>query len=257
MKPTRLFIGRLAFALAFLGLSLVLVSWDLKQSYRYHQAINDTVPDKPSKPVPPEKPKKITDLDDVLDELNSVELKMELEKVHKELAEAMKQFDKDKLKMELDKVKIEVDKALKEVDMDKIRKEVEGSIAKIDWDKMKKELEQVKEMNFEKLKVEMKELEEELKKIGPEIKKEMEKVKTEIEKTRTEMKEFKVLVDGLEKDGLLNKKEPYTIKHRDGELSVNGKVVPAETYNKYRSFLEKHKSFTIEISADDFNIDID
>jgi hypothetical protein len=257
MKPTRFTAGRILFALAFLGLSLILVSWNLKQSSRNFQAITDTIPDKPAKPTAPDKPKKITDLDDVLDELNAVDLKVEMEKIHKELAETMKQFDKDKLKMDLDKVKIEMDKAMKEVDFDKIRKEVEGSMAKIDWEKMKKELEEVKEMNLEKLQVDMKQVAEELKKIGPQLEKEMEKAKVEIEKAKVEMKEFKVFVDGLEKDGLLNKKEPYTIKHKDGELSVNGKKVSAETYNKYKSFLEKHKYFTIEKSADDFNIDID
>jgi hypothetical protein len=68
---------------------------------------------------------------------------------------------------------------------------------------------------------------------------------------------YKDFVDGLEKDGLLNKKEDYTIKHKNGELTVNGKKVSAEIYNKYRSFLDKHKELTIEKSKDNFNIDND
>ena len=71
------------------------------------------------------------------------------------------------------------------------------------------------------------------------------------------MKEYKEFVDGLEKDGLINKKEEYTIKHDNGELLINGKKASDATYKKYKSFLEKRKKFTIEKSADDFNIDID
>jgi hypothetical protein len=71
------------------------------------------------------------------------------------------------------------------------------------------------------------------------------------------MKEYKEFVDGLEKDGLINKKEQYTIKHDNGELFINGKKASDATYKKYKSFLDKRKKFTIEKSEDDFNIDID
>ena len=108
-----------------------------------------------------------------------------------------------------------------------------------------------------KLDEQMKKVEGEMKELGPKIKKEMEKAKVEIEKAKTEIKEYKEFVNGLEKDGLLNKKETYTISHKDGELTVNGKKVSAEIYNKYRSFLEKHKKFSIEKSDDDFDIDMD
>ena len=64
-------------------------------------------------------------------------------------------------------------------------------------------------------------------------------------------------MDGLEKDGLINKKDGYTIKHKNGELIINGKVQPEGVYNKYRGFLEKHKTLTIEKSDNDFNIDFD
>jgi hypothetical protein len=96
-----------------------------------------------------------------------------------------------------------------------------------------------------------------MKKLGPQIEKEMEKAKVEIEKAKIEIKEYKSFVDGLEKDGLINKKEGYTIKHKNGELTINGKKQSPEVYSKYRNFLEKHKSFNITKSDDDFNIDND
>lgn len=96
-----------------------------------------------------------------------------------------------------------------------------------------------------------------MKDLGPKIEKEMEKAKADIEKAKIEMKEYKGFVDGLDKDGLINKKEGYTIQHKNGELIINGKKQPTEVYSKYRNFLEKHEKFTIKKSDDDFNINND
>jgi hypothetical protein len=96
-----------------------------------------------------------------------------------------------------------------------------------------------------------------MKELGPKIKKEMEKAKVEMEKAKAEMKEYKGFVDGLDNDGLINKKEAYTLKHKDSELFINGKKATEQTYSKYRNFLEKHKKFNIEKSDDDFDIDVD
>ncbi len=278
MKPTTLTTGRMLLALFVLGVSLALVSWDFKQSPgRYRQLVNDTVP-KPKT----DREKKIRDLDDVLDELNNVDIKVNMEKVQKEIAEAMKQIDGDKLRMEIDKAMKEVDmekirkeidasiakidaekireeiaKAMKEVDVVKIQKEVEESIAKIDWKKIKDEMEKVKEINMDKLQDEMKEVQKQMEKIGPQIRKEMEKAKAQIEKAKEEMNEYKEFIDDLDKDGLINKKEGYTIKNNNGELIINGKTVSNEVNTKYRSFLKKHKKFKIEKNKDDFNIDTD
>ena len=128
---------------------------------------------------------------------------------------------------------------------------------KVDWEKMKTEFDRVKDIDMKKLEIDMKKMEEEMKKIGPEIEKSMEKAKEGIEKAKVEMKEYNEFVDGLEKDGLLKRSEGYTIKHKDGELFINGKKTSDATYNKYKSFLEKRKTFSIEKSDDDFDIDID
>ena len=181
----------------------------------------------------------LRDLDDVIDELNDADFKVDMGKIKKEIAEAMKQIDADKIRME-------VDKAIKEVDFNKIKMEIENSIAKIDWDKMKAELDKVKDIDMKKLELDMKNMEKELSKIGPEIEKSLEKAKVEIDKAKAEMKEYNQFVDGLEKDGLLKRKDGYTIKHKDGELIINDKKVSEAVYNKYKSFLEKHKTFKIE-----------
>ena len=122
---------------------------------------------------------------------------------------------------------------------------------------MKVEFDKVKEIDLKKLELDMEKMQIELGKIGPEIEKSMEIAKVEIEKAKVEMKEFKDFVDGLEKDGLINKKEEYSIEHDNGELFINGKKASEATYKKYKPFLEKRKKFTIKKSDDDFNIDID
>jgi myosin heavy subunit len=183
--------------------------------------------------------------------------KIDMKKTQAEIETAMKEMEKSMAKVDMKKMQAEIANAMKEFDAAKIQQEVQASIAKIDWDKMKTEMDEAKKINFDKLNADMKQVEENLKKMGPEIAKEMEKAKGEIEKAKAEMKEYKEFVDGLEKDGFINKKENYTIKHKDGELTVNGKKVSEQVYTKYRGFLEKHKKFTIEKNNDDFNIDRD
>jgi len=254
----------------------VLSSWDFKNTYA---AWNDN--DYDNCDTIPKKEKKIRDLDDVIDELNAVDFKMDMEKMQKELNESMKNFDMKKMQLDMEKAMRDVDfqkiqkeieesmkidfgniekemvKAMKEFDAIKIQKEVQESMQKIEWDKMKAQFDKVKEIDMSKMQLDMEKMQAELSKIGPEIEKSLENAKVEIENAKVEMKEYKEFVDGLEKDGLINKKEEYTIKHDNGELFINGKKASDATYKKYKTFLDKRKKFTIEKSDDDFNIDID
>ena len=273
---------RITLAVAAVAITSVFVlsSWDFKNTYA---AWNDNGYDNsdtiPKKEI---REKKIRDLDDVLDELNNVDLKMDMEKMQKEFSESMKKFDAQKIQMDIQKAMRDIDfekmqkeieqsmakidfsniekemaRAMKEFDGAKIQKEVQESMQKIEWDKMKTEFDKVKEIDMKKMQLDMEKMQAELSKIGPEIEKSMEKAKVEIEKAKAEMKEYNEFVDGLEKDGLLNRKEGYTIKHKDGELFINDKKASDATYKKYKTFLDNHKKFTIEKSDDDFNIDID
>jgi hypothetical protein len=279
MKPTKFTTGRLLLALLITGLSIGLVSWDHKQSPgHFQQAINDTVP----KTKSGDREKKIRDLDDVLDELNNADMKVNMENVRKEIEEAMKKIDGDKIKMEIekamkevdmdkirkeveasiakvdfDKIKMEIADAMKEIDVAKIQKEVQESLAKVDWEKAKEEMNKVKDIDMKQVEKEMEKVKVEMKDLGPQIEKEMEKAKVEIEKAKGEIKEYKEFVNGLESDGLINKKEGYSLEHKDGELFINGKKASEQTYNKYRSFLDKHKKFTIKKDDDDFDINMD
>ena len=243
--------------------SVLLLSWGgQKQTHqqRSEQSVNDTVPKNKAD-------KKIRDLDDVLDELDRAELNVDMEKVNEQLKEAMKQIDKAKIQMDIEKalkevdmekIKGQMDKLTNEMDAAKIQKELKESLAAVDWEKMnqqiKEQMQEVKKIDMSKLDAEMKKLDIEMKGIWPKIEKEMENAKASIEKAKAEMKEYKGFVDGLENDGLINKKEGYTIQHKNGDLIINGKKQPVEVYNKYGRFLKKHEKFTIKKSDDNFNI---
>ena len=93
-----------------------------------------------------------------------------------------------------------------------------------------------------------------MKEIKPKVEEELKKAKVEIEKAKQDIKEYKAFEDGLEKDGLINKKENYSIEHKNGQLIINGKVQSNDVYNKYRSFLEKHKQFNWKKDGDGLDL---
>ena len=271
MKPTTLTSWRLWLPVLAAGMIVGLASWDQKQVPQGNagKTPTDTLPKK-KKAV---EDRKVRDLDDVIEELESVEIEKEMKKAQEEISKAMKEIDGEKIRMDIEKtmkevdfskMKADIEKAMKSIDLEKMKVDLNETIAKIDWEKMRKELEEIQKVDFSKIELEMKEAQEEMKKIQPMLEKElanvkveMEKAKVEIEKAKVEMKEYKGFVDGLEKDGLINKKEEYTIKHEDGVLTINGKKASDQVYNKYKTFLEKHKKFNIEKTADDFDIDMD
>jgi hypothetical protein len=91
----------------------------------------------------------------------------------------------------------------------------------------------------------------------PEIEKSMQTAKESIEKAKQEMLRYKNFIDGLDQDGLIDKKGNYTIEYKKGELTINGKKQPAEVVKKYNSFLQGKKDFTIKKDDKGFDIDND
>jgi hypothetical protein len=276
MKPAFYSPVKLVMVLLAAGLTIGLVSWGHKQNpgNKYQQPQTDTVP---------KKDKKTKNLDEVLDDEDHINLNIDMEKMQKELAEALKNIDVDKIKAEMqqamknldmakiqkevqeslakvdmEKIKNEVADAMKNLDIAKIQAEVKESLAKIDWDKIKLEIEKVKDIDMKKLEKEMEKVQEEMKDLKPKLEQELEKAKAELEKAKVILAEYKGFINSLENDGLINKKEGYTLKHKDGELFINGKKASANTYNKYSDFLNKHKKFSIDKNdSNDFNIDND
>lgn len=253
MKPVSITGGRLLIVFCIIGLTLALVSWDRKQSsgqFHQKQQTHDTIPQKRDLPAD-KQGKKVRDLDEAIAELESVDLKIELDKAMAEANKAIKALDYQKIQLETQRA------IMQEIDIAKMGKELKESIAKIDWDKIKTQMDEVKKIDFSEMEANLAEVKEEMKKIGPQLEKELQKAKVEIEKAKAQMKEYKFFVDGLEKDGLINKKENYSIKYKNGKLTINGKEASDKTYEKYRSFLDKHNEFHIQKDDDDFGIDRD
>ncbi|HZF64186.1 MAG TPA: hypothetical protein VEZ55_06875, partial [Chitinophagaceae bacterium] len=46
------------------------------------------------------------------------------------------------------------------------------------------------------------------------------------------------LINGLEKEGLLDSKKPYWVNVKEGELYINGKKQPKEVSDKFRQFFQ-------------------
>jgi hypothetical protein len=278
---------QLPIALSVSALVITAAAWQGQPGKTTHTT-TDTIPDKN---------KKIKDIDEALDQIEKSqkdlertlqnkdwdkEMKDALDKVHfdadkmklqideamknidskkiqEEINKAMKDVDFEKMKTELkenmDKIdmqqmKDEIAKAMKQIDAEKIKADINTSIAKIDMDKIKIELDKVKDIDF-------KGIEDNLKKMKPEIEKSMQNAKESIEKAKTEMLAYKNFIDGLDKDGLIDKNKSYTIEYKNGVLSINGKKQSADVVKKYNSFLKDRKDFTIKKDDDGFDIDND
>lgn len=226
-------------AVAFCLVVTTAISWQAGP-VKPKQVITDTVPDKT---------KKIRDIDEAIEELNKSKAEVErnmkeidLSKLEKEINESLKNVHIDQ-----EKLKADIDKAVKEIDIEKMRKDIDESLAKIDMEKVRAEIEKIKEVDVEKIAAA-------LKKMKPELEQSLKAAQEGIEKARQEMQGYKSLIDGLEKEGLINKKESYTIEYRSGELIVNGRRQPAAVAKKYKEFLTGHKDFVIKKDGDDFDI---
>ncbi len=264
------------FPLAILASAFIITAGAFQNKPGSHsQDIRDTVPDQS---------KKIRDIDEALEELERSKLEVDrslkeidFEKLEKQISEATKniRLNEQEMKAQVEKameqanaakiqanvqmalkeadavkLKADADKAIKDIDFEKMKAEIDASLAKIDWDKINKELERVKKTDFSKM-------EADLQKMKPELEKSMKEAHESIEKAKQELKTYKSLIDGLDKEGLINKKEAYTIEYKSGELTINGKKQPAEVVNKYTDLLKGHKNFTIKKDAGDFNIQND
>jgi hypothetical protein len=88
------------------------------------------------------------------------------------------------------------------------------------------------------------------------MKETMEKARQEVDKAKDEVKGFQEMIYAMEKDGLLNTKEDYSIEFRKDELSINGKRQSAEIFNKYKKYFKKDR-LTIRKENGDMKIDND
>ena len=253
MKPRSVTIGRSFAAFSIVACTMTLLSWDLPQlpasgaspslntlDILTPRVVND-------QDTVPARNRKARNIDDVLDELDRVDVDAEINNAMKSVNAAMKDLTPEKLRLE-------VDKALSGVDWKKIQKDVDESMAKIDWDQIKASIDEVKKIDFREIEKEIRKAQDQISIQIPDIKIELEKAKVSIEKAKVQVRAYKSFINGLEADGLINNKDGYTIEYKDGELMINNKKASEGTMKKYKSFLDEHKKFHIEIKNGEFKM---
>jgi hypothetical protein len=93
---------------------------------------------------------------------------------------------------------------------------------------------------MENAKREMAKAKVELQKQKGEFRKQMDKAKVEMQKAKEEMKGYQEMIYQIEKDGLLNTKEDYSIEYRSGDLFINDKKQPQAVTDKYKKYFKKN-----------------
>lgn len=184
--------------------------------------------------------------------------KIDLQKIHKDLSASLDNID-------FDKIKLDIDRVMKQVDYQKIAEGVKTALKEVEWNKInndvKKSLQEAK-LEIDKINVD-------------ELKKEMEKAKLEIEKSKLEIKKInidevvknankeilrakeelgrtKAMFNEMEKDGLINEKDGFTIEFKNNALLINCQRENDATRDKYRKYI-KGDSYKITISKEKAN----
>lgn len=205
---------------------------------------------------------------------------IDFEKIQEQIDEAMKHID-------MEKINRQVEASLKSIDFEKIRQQIDESLehvyTNINKEQIKKELEEarlevekeLKNKDWKKdieatKKVHKEAIQKEMEKSRKEVAKAMEKLDKEklnwkdkmkdawegIDKAKEEFKGYQEMIYSMEKEGLLSTQNDYTIKYKDGELTVNGKKQSDEVVSRYKKYF-KHDKITIRKEDGDMDIDTD
>ena len=245
-------------------------------------SLTDTVP----------APKKARTLDEAIAELEkgSAEIdkairETDWNKINADIKASMKEIDADKIRAEVDKamkeidfkkIQADIDKAMKEIDMVKVQSDINKAMSEIDLSKMKEDIARslkdidvakiqadvkaaIAQVDIDKIKadIDLKGLQAELKDLQPTIEKSMAEAREGIARSKAELESFRSFIDGLDKDGLIQKEKEYSITYKSGKLTVNGKEQPESVVKKYDSFLKNRKDFTLRNNGEGFNLSHD
>ena len=75
----------------------------------------------------------------------------------------------------------------------------------------------------------------------------MKEVQEGIEKAKQELKQVKAMFNEMEKDGLINPKQGFSIAYKGKDLYINGTKQSEQVTDKYRKyFKEDHFEITID-----------
>jgi hypothetical protein len=179
----------------------------------------------------------------------------DIDKMQREINNAMKNLDLEKIKKETALIKQEVQENILN---DKINEEVQHALSsakeQLTSEELHKNLTAVEKMTMDQVNRELQIAKEEFEHNKVDLKKEMDEAKVGIEKANGELRAYRKLLANLEKDGLIKPNEDYSIEFKGGELYINGQKQPPEVLNKYKDYFKKDNT-KIYKNNGRFNID--
>ncbi len=182
---------------------------------------------------------------------------VDMEKMEETIRESLKGIDFEKIEKETNRA---VQQATENIDFKKIEESIERSVAEvkehINSDEFRKSLEAAKNVNMAEIKESLERARLEMGKNKVDIKSEMGRAKEEIKKAKEELKGYRQMLDDMEKDGLINTSEDYSVEYKDGSLYINDQKQPQEVLNKYRNYFKKDNTRIYKKNGR-FNINID
>ncbi len=231
----------------------------ITEEYDYGGCCADTLPDKEGI--------KIKDFDKLQIEIEKSLLQVNEEMKKMNFSQMQKEIEASLKNVDMDKIRKDIDLALKNIDMDKIMAEVSASVKNLTVEYKNEDIKNAlaeAKAEIEKARLEIKEIDKDgIKKELDNAKKEIEKSKLEIskididkilaearagiDKAKNELTLTKELFTELEKDGLINSRNGFTVEYRNKELFIDGKKQSDKTTDKYRKYFKKdHFKVTIE-----------
>lgn len=201
------------------------------------------------------------DAEKIQQQVDNAMRNIDYEKINRQIQESLKKIDFDKIQRDIDQSLAEEKKVNKEEikrEIENAKKQVQEAMEKEDW---KEEMKQAQQYSRDDVKKELENAKKELAKVKDELKdqklnmkKDLENARTEIDKAKAELKDYQEMIYDMEKAGLINTKEDYTIEYRSGDLFINDKKQPQEVADKYKKYVHK-KNIAIKKRDGKLNID--
>jgi chromosome segregation ATPase len=186
------------------------------------------------------------DFDKIQQQVDEAVKRIDVEKIHRQVEESLRKIDFDKIQQDLDQSFEDVKRINKEDvkrEIENARKEVDNALRNEEWKEELKETQRHSKEDVQKeldnAKKEMARVKEEMKNQKFNFQKDMDKAREEVGKAAAEMKGYQEMIYEMEKDGLLNTKEDYSIEYRSGDLFINDKKQPQSVTDKYNKYLKK------------------
>ena len=186
------------------------------------------------------------DFDKIQQQVDEAVKRIDVEKIHRQVEESLRKIDFDKIQRDIDQSFEDVKKVNKEDirrEIENARREVENALRNEEWKEELKETQRHSkddvQKELENAKREMARVKEELRNQKFDFKKDMDKAREEVGKAKVEMKGYQDMIYEMEKDGLLNTKEDYSIEYKSGDLLINDKKQPQSVTDKYNKYFKK------------------